>query len=111
MVDRFERYSRQMILPGWGREGQARLARQTAVVVGCGALGSHIRPSATAQIFAELPRFTISRTPNRPRNCSVSADRCDLLTTAVSGFSHCRAEMACSVPPEGTLKAPAPRMA
>ena len=42
MSDRFERYSRQMILPGWGREGQARLAQKTAVVVGCGALGSHI---------------------------------------------------------------------
>lgn len=37
-----ERYSRQMILPGWGPEGQERLARSRAVVVGCGALGSHI---------------------------------------------------------------------
>ena len=42
MGDRFERYSRQMILPGWGREGQALLADKTAVLVGCGALGSHI---------------------------------------------------------------------
>ena len=42
MTDPFERYSRQMILPGWGREGQARLAKKRAVVVGCGALGSHI---------------------------------------------------------------------
>ncbi|MGD2205789.1 MAG: ThiF family adenylyltransferase [Anaerolineae bacterium] len=42
MGNRFERYSRQMILPGWGREGQARLAEKTVVVVGCGALGSHI---------------------------------------------------------------------
>jgi molybdopterin/thiamine biosynthesis adenylyltransferase len=42
MADRFERYSRQMILPGWGREGQTNLAEKTAVVVGCGALGSHI---------------------------------------------------------------------
>jgi adenylyltransferase/sulfurtransferase len=41
-MDRLERYSRQMILPGWGRERQARLAGQTVVVVGCGALGSHI---------------------------------------------------------------------
>jgi molybdopterin/thiamine biosynthesis adenylyltransferase len=40
--NRFERYSRQMILPGWGQEGQARLATKTAAVVGCGALGSHI---------------------------------------------------------------------
>jgi molybdopterin/thiamine biosynthesis adenylyltransferase len=37
-----ERYSRQMILPGWGSEGQERLAGKTVVLVGCGALGSHI---------------------------------------------------------------------
>jgi molybdopterin/thiamine biosynthesis adenylyltransferase len=41
-MDRLQRYSRQMILPGWGREGQVRLASKTAAVVGCGALGSHI---------------------------------------------------------------------
>ena len=42
MTEQTERYSRQMILPGWGQEGQERLAERTAVVVGCGALGSHI---------------------------------------------------------------------
>ena len=42
MANPFERYSRQMILPGWGREGQGQLAQKTAAVVGCGALGSHI---------------------------------------------------------------------
>ncbi|HNS51462.1 MAG TPA: ThiF family adenylyltransferase [Anaerolineae bacterium] len=42
MSDPHERYSRQMLLPGWGREGQLRLARRTAAVIGCGALGSHI---------------------------------------------------------------------
>lgn len=42
MSDPLERYSRQMLLPGWGREGQLRLARRTAAVIGCGALGSHI---------------------------------------------------------------------
>jgi molybdopterin/thiamine biosynthesis adenylyltransferase len=42
MMDRWARYSRQMILPGWGREGQERLAGKTAAVIGCGALGSHI---------------------------------------------------------------------
>ncbi len=42
MGDPLARYSRQMILPGWGREGQERLATKTAVVIGCGALGSHI---------------------------------------------------------------------
>jgi adenylyltransferase/sulfurtransferase len=42
MPDAFDRYSRQYILPGWGREGQQRLGTKTAVVIGCGALGSHI---------------------------------------------------------------------
>jgi molybdopterin/thiamine biosynthesis adenylyltransferase len=42
MSDPLARYSRQMILPGWGREGQQRLGEKTAVVVGCGALGSHV---------------------------------------------------------------------
>lgn len=42
MSESFERYSRQYILPGWGREGQERLRTKTATVIGCGALGSHI---------------------------------------------------------------------
>ncbi|MDX2148876.1 MAG: ThiF family adenylyltransferase [Planctomycetota bacterium] len=39
MTDGFERYQRQMLLPGIGRAGQERLARGHAIVVGCGALG------------------------------------------------------------------------
>lgn len=42
MTDQQDRYSRQQILPGWGRSGQERLAGCRAAVVGCGALGSHI---------------------------------------------------------------------
>lgn len=41
-MDRWSRYSRQMILPGWGLENQKRLGAKAAVVVGCGALGSHV---------------------------------------------------------------------
>ena len=37
-----ERYSRQMLLSGWGEQGQRLLRTKTAAVVGCGALGSHI---------------------------------------------------------------------
>ena len=37
-----DRYSRQTIFPGIGREGQERLGDSYAVVVGCGALGSVI---------------------------------------------------------------------
>lgn len=42
MKDPLGRYSRQMILPGWGRERQQNLGKKRAVVIGCGALGSHI---------------------------------------------------------------------
>jgi len=40
--DRYERYSRQMLLPQIGREGQEKLAAARIGVVGCGALGSMI---------------------------------------------------------------------
>lgn len=36
----FDRYSRQILFPGIGREGQERLGRSTVLIVGCGALGS-----------------------------------------------------------------------
>jgi molybdopterin-synthase adenylyltransferase len=39
-----DRYSRQLVLPEWSGEAQARLRRATAIVVGAGALGS---PAAT----------------------------------------------------------------
>tara|TARA_R110002049_G_scaffold247056_2_gene421211 strand:+ start:2186 stop:3250 length:1065 start_codon:yes stop_codon:yes gene_type:complete len=34
------RYHRQMLLPGFGEQGQTRLRQSTALVLGCGALGS-----------------------------------------------------------------------
>ena len=34
------RYDRQMLLPGFGADGQRRLAGSTALILGCGALGS-----------------------------------------------------------------------
>lgn len=40
MTEDFARYHRQMLLPGFGAEGQRRLAGSTALVLGCGALGS-----------------------------------------------------------------------
>jgi adenylyltransferase/sulfurtransferase len=36
----FERYSRQILFAGIGKEGQERLANSHAVIIGCGALGS-----------------------------------------------------------------------
>lgn len=41
-ADPFARYHRQMLLPGIGKEGQEKLAASTALVVGCGALGTVI---------------------------------------------------------------------
>src|SRR5262249_59043598 len=41
-ADPLERYSRQIRFPGVGAEGQQRLLKSTAVVCGCGALGTVI---------------------------------------------------------------------
>ncbi|HMV50196.1 MAG TPA: ThiF family adenylyltransferase, partial [Blastocatellia bacterium] len=35
-----ERYSRQILFSGIGKEGQQRLSESFAVIIGCGALGS-----------------------------------------------------------------------
>lgn len=40
MSDALARYHRQMLLPGFGEQGQRRLGRSTALLLGCGALGS-----------------------------------------------------------------------
>ena len=40
MSDDLSRYHRQMLLPGFGEEGQRRLLDSTALIMGCGALGS-----------------------------------------------------------------------
>ncbi|MDX1517038.1 MAG: ThiF family adenylyltransferase [Woeseiaceae bacterium] len=40
MRDELARYHRQMLLPGFGEEGQRRLRESTVLVLGCGALGS-----------------------------------------------------------------------
>lgn len=40
--DALARYHRQMLLPGFGEEGQRKLLNATALVVGCGALGTVI---------------------------------------------------------------------
>ncbi len=37
-----DRYHRQMLLPGFGEEGQRKLLASTALVIGCGALGTVI---------------------------------------------------------------------
>ena len=40
MSDDLARYDRQMLLPGFGADGQRRLLDSTALLLGCGALGS-----------------------------------------------------------------------
>jgi len=40
MTDDLARYHRQMLLPGFGEDGQRRLRDSTVLVLGCGALGS-----------------------------------------------------------------------
>jgi molybdopterin/thiamine biosynthesis adenylyltransferase len=93
MTDPFERYSRQMILPGWGREGQQRLAQKTAVVIGCGALGSHI---ASHLVRAGVGRLVVADRDfvewhNLPRQALYSeADAAEAVPKAVAAARRLR---------------------
>jgi len=51
-----ERYSRQILFPGLGAEGQARLGRAAICIVGCGALGSF---QAEALVRAGIGRLRL----------------------------------------------------
>jgi molybdopterin-synthase adenylyltransferase len=55
-VEELDRYSRQVIFPGIGAEGQRRLSAGFAVVVGCGALGTVI---AAALVRAGVGRVRV----------------------------------------------------
>jgi len=50
------RYHRQMLIPGWGRQGQERLAAATAFIAGAGGLGS---PAAIYLAAAGVGRLRI----------------------------------------------------
>jgi len=52
----FDRYQRQMLLPGFGDEGQRQIARSHVLLVGCGALGCTI---ADLLVRAGTGRLTI----------------------------------------------------
>jgi molybdopterin/thiamine biosynthesis adenylyltransferase len=55
-MEELDRYSRQIIFPGIGPEGQRRLAGGFAVVVGCGALGTVV---ASALVRAGVGRVRV----------------------------------------------------
>jgi molybdopterin/thiamine biosynthesis adenylyltransferase len=55
-MEELDRYSRQTIFPGIGKQGQEKLAGSFAVVVGCGALGTVI---ASALVRAGIGRLRI----------------------------------------------------
>ena len=51
-----DRYSRQILLPEIGKEGQRKLGKSSAVIIGCGALGSVI---ATSVVRAGVGRVRL----------------------------------------------------
>ena len=51
-----QRYARQMMMEGWGEQGQTRLKRSTAFVAGVGGLGS---PAATYLAVAGVGRIVL----------------------------------------------------
>ena len=84
----FARYHRQMLLPGIGEHGQQRLAQSHALIVGCGALGSHIADTlARAGVgtltivdrdvveLTNLQRQVLFTTDDLGKNKSIAASR------------------------------------
>lgn len=56
MINVIDRYSRQMLFPGIGKEGQKKLGQSYVVVIGCGALGTVI---ATCLVRAGVGKVRI----------------------------------------------------
>ena len=56
MDKELERYSRQILFPGIGEEGQKKIRASKVLLVGCGALGSNISNTMTR---AGVGRLTI----------------------------------------------------
>lgn len=73
---RYSRYARQMVLPGIGAQGQARLASSKVSLVGCGALGCAIADSLVRAGVGELriiDRDIVEET-NLQRQCLFDED-------------------------------------
>ncbi|HLY16332.1 MAG TPA: ThiF family adenylyltransferase [Bryobacteraceae bacterium] len=90
-ADERERYSRQILFAGLGEEGQERLLRGHAAIVGCGALGSF---QAAALARAGVGRLTIiDRDYVEPSNLQrqwlfEESDAAEALPKAVAAERH-----------------------
>jgi adenylyltransferase/sulfurtransferase len=75
MIDDLSRYHRQILLAGFGEAGQRKLAESTAVVIGCGALGTVIADTlARAGVVTPVDRQT-RRFTNFNGRCSTTKTR------------------------------------
>lgn len=79
-VSEFERYSRQIMLDGWGEQGQLQLKNSRVVIIGCGGLGNVV-----ATYLAGAGVGTISlidgddvELSNLPRQIAFDRDSCGL---------------------------------
>jgi molybdopterin-synthase adenylyltransferase len=84
-----ERYSRQMLFAPLGEKGQRTLGKNSAVLVGCGALGSHI---ANSLVRAGVGSLTIID-PDRLEPSNLQ--RQDLFDEAAVAAGRLKAEAAC----------------
>ena len=79
-TDEHIRYARQLSLEGWGKQGQARLARKSVFIVGLGGLGS---PAATylaaagvgELILNDFDYVDLSNLPRQPLHHTRDVDR------------------------------------
>jgi molybdopterin-synthase adenylyltransferase len=89
-----DRYSRQILFAGIGREGQDRLLKSRVMIVGCGALGSaHAEALARAGVgtLRIVDRDFVESSNLQRQTMFTESDATERLPKSVAGANHVRA--------------------
>src|SRR5438876_7316522 len=88
-----ERYSRQILFNGIGKEGQQRLLESRALIVGCGALGSaHAESLARAGVgkLRIADRDFVESSNLQRQTMFTERDACERIPKAIAAANHIR---------------------
>ena len=93
MISQNDRYSRQILFDGIGREGQARLLKSRVLIVGCGALGSaQVEALARAGVgnLRLVDRDFVEFSNLQRQTMFTESDATDRLPKAIAAANHVR---------------------
>ena len=88
-----ERYSRQILFAGIGKEGQSRLLNSRALIVGCGALGSAHAESLARAGVAKLriaDRDFVESSNLQRQTMFTEHDAAERIPKAIAAANHIR---------------------